>query len=380
MQQSIGRPEGTKIKFTERTQFARRGIRWLAKRGPEARLAARVTVAGLLAFAIGRALGLAQGYWAVFTAVIVMQASLGGSFIAALDYFMGTLAGAVYGVAVALILPLDKVYELGVALAVSLAPLAFLAAVRRNFRVAPITAVIVLIIPALQHTGILQSAVGRVIEIVIGSFVGIVVSRFVFPARAHTIVADTAADILRLSARLVALMFAGFGGKRDLGAIVRLQDGYRRLLIKLDGVVGEAARERANHLTSEPDAEPVLRTLRRLRFDFIIIGRASASVLPDSIRPDLLPPLQRVAEVLGGHLSETAQALAARRAAPRLDAVTEAFAAYAAAMSAVRRAGLTRDLSDQEAARIFTLGFALDQLRRNLGDMSSRVAEFARTQ
>jgi uncharacterized membrane protein YccC len=357
---------------------ARRAVRWLGNRRTEFRLAARVTVAALLAFAIGRALGLQQGYWAVFTAIIVMQASLSGSFVAALDYFAGTLAGAVFGTAVALIVPTGNVWMLGVALAVSVAPLAFLAAVRRNFRVAPITAVIILIIPALQHANAFDSAIGRVIEIAIGSGTGIVVSRLVFPARAHTMVADTAADILRLSARLVAQLFAGFGEKRDLSTIVKLQDGYRRLLIKLDGVVSDAARERANYLSSDPDAEPILRTLRRLRFDYAIVGRAATAPLQGATRAHLLPPLERVSAALRDHLGGAAQALNARRPLPSLDAVTESFAAYAAAMSALRRAGLTRDLSDQEAARIFTLGFALEQLRRNLGDLQSRVAELAR--
>ena len=47
-------------------------------------------------------------------------------------------------------------------------------------------------------------------------------------------------------------------------------------------------------------------------------------------------------------------------------------------MSTLRREGLTRDLSDEEVSRIFTLGFALEQLRRNLRDLHNRVAELAR--
>jgi uncharacterized membrane protein YccC len=341
-------------------------------------MAARATVAALLAFALGRALGLAQGYWAVFTAIIVMQTSLGGSFGAALDYFIGTLAGAVYGVAVALILPLGSLGMLGLALAVTVGPLALLAAIRRNFRVAPITGAILLLIPATQQTGVLGPAIGRVIEIAIGSGVGVLVARFVLPARAHNLVAETAADILRLSARLVAVLFAGFGDKRDLTATVRLQDGYRRLLVKLDSVVADAARERANHFSAEPDAEPLLRTLRRLRFDFVIIGRAAATALPPPIGARLLPALNRVSETVRSFLNELASGLAARRAPPIFDAASKAFADYAAAMAEARRAGLTRDLADAEVARIFTLGFALDELRRNLADMAERVAEFER--
>ncbi len=355
----------------------RRAARWIVKRANEWRTAARVTVAAMLAFAIGRILGLQQGYWAVFTAIVVMQASTSGSLLAALDYFVGTLAGAVYGTSVALILPTYNVWMLGVALAISVAPLAFLAALRRDFRVAPITAVIVLIIPSLQHVNAFDSALGRVIEIAIGSGTGIVVSRVVFPARTHTVVADTTADILRLSARLVAQLFAGFGEKRDLSAIVRLQDGYRRLVSKLDGVVSDASRERANHLSSEADAKPILQALRRLRSDYAVIGRAGAAPLQEAAGAHLLPALEQLSQSLRAHLGDMAQALNARREPPSLDAVTAAFAAYTAAMSGLRRAGLTRDLSDSEAARIFTLGFALDELRRNLGDLQSRVAELS---
>jgi uncharacterized membrane protein YccC len=340
-------------------------------------MAARVTVAAMSAFAIGRALGLQQGYWAVFTAIVVMQASTSGSLLAALDYFIGTLAGAVYGTAVALMVPTNNVWMLGLALAISVGPLAFLAAIRRDFRVAPITAVIILIIPSLQHVNAFDQALGRVIEIAIGSGTGIVVSRMVFPARTHAVVADTTADILRLSARLIAQLFAGFGEKRDLSTIIRLQESYRRLLSKLDGVVSDAARERANHLSNEADAKPVLHALRRLRSDYAVIGRAAAVPLEDAPRAHLLPALEQLSQSLRAHLGDMALALKARREPPNLATVTEAFAAYAAAMSGLRHAGLTRDLSDDEAARIFTLGFALDQLRRNLGELQNRVAELA---
>jgi len=349
--------------------------RWIAKHGNECRLAARVTVAAISAFAIGRALGLQQGYWAVFTAIVVMQASTGGSSLAALEYFIGTLAGAIYGTAVALIVPTRNVWMLGVALTLSVAPLAFIAALRRDFRVAPITAVIVLIIPSLQHVNAFDEALGRVIEIAIGSGTGIVVSHVVFPARTYAVVADTTADILHLSARLVAQLFAGFGEKRDLSAIVRLQDEYRRLLSRLESVVSDAARERANHLSSEADAGPILRSLRRLRFDYVVIGRAASVPFHEAAGARLLPALEQLSKSLRGHLGGMAQALNARRELPSLDPVTEAFAAYTAAMNGLRRAGLTPDLSDDEVARIFTLGFALDQIRLNLGDLQSRVAE-----
>ena len=45
----------------------------------ELKLALRVTIAGTLAYAVTKLLDLPQGYWAVITAVVVVQASVGGS-------------------------------------------------------------------------------------------------------------------------------------------------------------------------------------------------------------------------------------------------------------------------------------------------------------
>jgi len=60
----------------------------------ELRLSLRMTVAGVAAFALGQLLGLPQAYWAVLTAVIVMQANVGASFEASPAIFSETRSGA----------------------------------------------------------------------------------------------------------------------------------------------------------------------------------------------------------------------------------------------------------------------------------------------
>jgi uncharacterized membrane protein YccC len=56
-----------------------------------------MTVAGLLAYVLAEFFALPQGYWAVFSAIIVMQASVGGSIKATIDRVIGTIGGAVAG-------------------------------------------------------------------------------------------------------------------------------------------------------------------------------------------------------------------------------------------------------------------------------------------
>ena len=80
-------------------------LNWLTRYQLEARLTLRMSAAGLITFALAQLLDLARDYWAVLTAVIVMQASVGGSLKAMVDRFLGTIGGAAWGGAVASALP-----------------------------------------------------------------------------------------------------------------------------------------------------------------------------------------------------------------------------------------------------------------------------------
>ena len=104
-----------------------------------------MTVSAVAAFSLGQLLAVPlHGVWAVLTAVIVTQASVGGSIGASLEYVLGTLAGAVYASLLAVLIPHTTPVGTAAVLALSVAPLACAAALSKMFRVAPFTAVIVL--------------------------------------------------------------------------------------------------------------------------------------------------------------------------------------------------------------------------------------------
>ena len=115
-----------------------------------------MTIAGLLAYVLAELFVLPQGYWAVFSAIIVMQASVGGSIQATADRLIGTIGGALAGGAVAYLLPHANAFSLGVALVIALVPLTLVAALWPNYRIAPLTAVIVLLTPGAQQLGTLN--------------------------------------------------------------------------------------------------------------------------------------------------------------------------------------------------------------------------------
>ena len=146
--------------------------------------------------------------------------------------------------------------------------------------------------------------------------------------------------------------------------------------MQLNLVVTEAERERLVRLSPTPETGPLLRTLLRLRHDFVIIGRAAASPLPQALQARL-EPHSDVGTAIAEFLRASGAALLARRRPPGLDGVESALHSYAAAIDTVRQEGLTRCLPNDVTERFFALCFALEQLRHNLRDLQGCVAEWA---
>ena len=68
-------------------------------------LSIRVTIAAVVSLALSLMLQLRLPLWAVLTAVIVTQMSVGRSLKATFDYFLGTLGGAIYGGTIGVLIP-----------------------------------------------------------------------------------------------------------------------------------------------------------------------------------------------------------------------------------------------------------------------------------
>ena len=350
----------------------------IGARAAELKLALRVTIAGTLAFAVTRFFDLPQGYWAVITAVVVMQASVGGSLKAAVERFTGTLAGAVYGGAIAALLPHGSTLSLGITIVLAVFPLALLAAIKPAFRVAPITSLIMLLPPTGQAIGPLASVIDRVLEITLGNIVGVVVSLFVLPARAHTLMTEAAAKVVSLNADLVSVFIDELtDGPTSRGAMQKLHPQIRSALKKAEAAAEEAVRERRSHLTEAPDPEPLVRTLYRVRHDLVMIGRAASSPLPAPVLERLGPSLTALHQATRKLLLNLAEALRQRRKPPDPEVFREALDAFTSAAEALRAEALVRELPGKTFGQVFALGFAFEQFQKNLGDLLARTGELA---
>ena len=354
------------------------GLRALVRRRrAQLTLSIRVTIAALAALALAQLLQLPLPLWAVLTAVIVTQVSVGRSLKATFDYLVGTLGGAIYGGTIGVLVPHSSELALLAVLALAVAPLALIAAINPRFSVAPITAIIVLLIPTMTHASPLASAVDRLLEVALGGVTGLVVSFFLLPSNAHALVAAAAARTLERMAQALGELLAGLTPGLDVDALHRIQDGIGQALVQMNVVGAEAEHERSAGLAVGPDTGPLLRTQLRLRHDLVMIGRAATSPLPEAFRARLEAPLAHAGSAFADYLRASAAALQAGRGPPSLNAVESALDAYAAEVEALRREGLTRSLPGDAAERFFALGFALEQMHDNCKDLARCVAEWA---
>jgi uncharacterized membrane protein YccC len=322
----------------------------------ELRLVVRSTLAVVVSLAVSDALGLPQGYWAALSALIIVQVSLGGTIAAGLDRLAGTLAGAVAGALVTLAGQVWNLPQLLV-LAVAVAPLSLLAAIRPSFRVAPITAAIVLLATP-SNASPFVSAIHRVAEIAIGTIIGVIVSVCVFPLRARQIAMERCAETLKALGELLMLHLEP-PGTRDVPAIDRLNERVFQGFTKLATAAGEARREHAVRLIDEPVPERLVRTLRRLRSDVAFVGRATADAGADW--PALAQVLGELAASFRAAFDALAESTLSQAPPPDFAAPDEALAKLTAAI--------------RQEHGFAGLPFVIETLRRDLGDLGDALKQ-----
>jgi hypothetical protein len=355
--------------------------RQIGTQRPKLRYCLRMTVAGLVAFGIARLLNVPlHGLWVILTAIVVMQMSAGGSLRATVEYIIGTVGGAVYAAIIGILIPHAGAPALAAVLALTIAPLALAAAINPNFRVAPFSAVLVLLIAGQFGEGPIESAITRSGEVALGGIIAVAVSLLVFPERAYHMRLRAAVKLLRQLARDLPRLLTGFTHGLDTAENAHIQNEIGAAVAGFQQITIEAEHELIISFATQAHPAPLSRTMLRLRHDLVILGRAGAKPLPDALCKRLAAPLTRVGAAAREFLEQSAAMLDRRDAPPPLDAFETALTAYTDEVDAARRDGLTLALTSNEVEPLFALGFALEQLHRNFIDLRRCIQAYAQPQ
>ncbi len=344
----------------------------------------RVAVAGGLAYAIAEYFNLAEGFWAVVTAVIIMQQPrVGGTLKAGVDRFIGTFVGALFGFVVASITP-STTLGTGIGLIVSVGVLGMLASGRQSYRVAPLTAAIVLISPT-SHAVAWISALHRVIEILVGCVIAMVVSLVVAPTRSDTSMREESRHALSLLARLTSLALDKQEGTPTGDEIAKLNKEIDTSFREITTISKELHEEVVSHFSKSSLDPTCLRLgLIELRTAVTVLLNLAQKPWPASVRDAMVGPTRSVTEAICDYMLALGDRLTAEQAPPPKDDMNTAFVAFSSSAEAVVETWRTRSVTaapgkgskealadppalDQGApSYISNVYFALEQLRAAL--------------
>jgi hypothetical protein len=157
--------------------------------------------------------------------------------------------------------------------------------------------------------------------------------------------------------------------------VLRLHDRIRAAIERASTAADEAERERRVHASDAPDPVPLVRNLRRLSHDLVMIGRALHQELPGAVAARLAPPAAVCAAAVAQALDAIGSALADATPSLCLDEAKQGLGGFAAEIAALRRDGATRALPEEAVERVYGLAFAIDQLGQHLDELAVRVRE-----
>jgi hypothetical protein len=342
---------------------------WTMKTRTAAAQGLRVMIGCAVTYILFQLLGLKQGQWAIFTVLIVMQGSVGATAGAAVDRLVATVAGALLGGAVVLLIPHHPL-TIGVALVLAVGLTAFAAVRQPRLRGAGLTVAIVLLTRS-PDIPVGTFVFDRILEITLGGVIGVLASRLVLPAQSGNVMIER----FRAVMQVMADMLSEQADALETGAVVFSVDAsiaLRKSLVAAEALLVEARRERTMLLARHEVSEAIPRTLWRIRNGVVHIGRLLEVPLPEDLVALVGVPAAAMLRELGEGVQACIAALGTERGAAPGHACAEAFDA---AFAALEHSRAIKDIAFEDIGRLFGLAFALRKLRQDIDDLAERIAE-----
>ena len=308
--------------------------------------AARMALAAIGAFAICRAVGLHNGFFAILTALLMVRPS-GTSKSSLLDRLVGVGVGV--GVALGLHWLLHSRAPEIVQVALAMVPLCYLVARFRKYQIAPIIAIAVLS-AGMGMNSALHFLLARLLEIGIGFVVGVAVSLVVFRRSRDLRSRQHAADMLRgCGALVVGAASVGRSG-RDVGLRNRIRADLRLVTVTSPVLSGPGRKLRRAHIIA----------MNRLQLDLMFLAQALAD-LKLAWRARARATLDRLAHSFEMLCREAADAIVGSGPVPD-------FGSFDAAIRALNVLSASRSMPVGDEANE-ALPFLLRRLRADLHEV-----------
>ena len=331
----------------------------LADREP-LRLTIQTTLAVAAAYVLALVLRLPDPSWSVFSAIFVLQASVGGTISTAIDRVLGALIGMVVGLVCLATIGFGEWRTL-VSLAVSVGIMAMISGYRPRYSYGLVAVAMLVVAPDFE---MVEGALLRAAAIALGSVCGAVAGAVIMPVHAHQ------------RARYHLGLAVGYCGDLLNASMGRARSGEEADLVSIhESVAGELKKAQEmmdqSRKRAEANGRPtrnrrVHRELDRLWYTLALADRASSRPLEQDLMAHLDTASDEAMKTCCRYLHEFGRAYAENTDLPQAEGLNGPLTALLDAVRDLRsqRATLDRDLADVE--RLFTLSFAWEQVAENI--------------
>lgn len=334
------------------------------------RYGVRTGLAAALTIILASLLGLEQGYWASITVVIVMQSDIGSSLMAGWSRLLGTFAGAVMGACAAWFFGASPIGGTA-AVFLTLSVCAYLTILHPSFRLAGVTAAIVLgMHKADINPFVLASS--RFAEVSMGILVALGVS-FLWPSRATEVLRYGLSKGLKGKAALfMALVESRLTGTYQQQRIFYLKEQSLRLAQRNQQLLTAARREPGSGLDVE-----LLSSMSRLEvriFEHLMtMDHAIEKAPSEGFHLHLRDELEELAQSIEESLQRLAACVAGSSRAERPVRLDRALAATVDRLLALRRARAIAGYDLDEVMHFYSFYHAMKELAEDIRAMTLRL-------
>ncbi|WP_160936170.1 FUSC family protein [Teichococcus coralli] len=332
------------------------------------RFTLQTVAAVLVSYGLAKALGLPDASWAVFSALFVIQGSIGGTVTAAADRVLGACLGASLALACIFAIGLGE-WRTVASLVAGISVMGIVAGIWPRFSYGLVPVAILVLAPGIE---VVEDALLKVIAIALGSGAGALSSLLVLPQRAHLAaqrqLGHAVADCGALLSACMTKMLTR--DAPDLSAAhARISDALAQ--------AGKMARQSHPWLRrGSPPHRPaeILRQVERLWYTLAMVDRLSGQPLSERAGAFLAEPVHDAAREAECFLRETGKALARMQPPPSSEQFHACIHAITDAMDRLHaEGGLTRP----EAERTFGLSFAWEQVSHGVDELLALLPERA---
>lgn len=339
------------------------------------KLGIKTGLAGLITYAIYLGWNLPQGYWAVFTALVVAQVTQGASWKPALYRTIGSTAGALAAMLLMMIFGMGSI-RIGIVLFVLASLFGFLTVQHPSFSAAGFTAAIVITLGRIEgspiHTGWL-----RVLYTLLGSFVAFAVGALIWPVHARIGLRSKLANILQGSGALYgAIVAAALQGANNENEIRRLDHELHDLR---RGITQQMDEARSELTFARFNAAAFLAVIERsdlMRRRLTAMAEDCKLYVQAKVQPRFLPSLPALVESTTRAFKEISQAVRSPNATVRvLPELEHAVRELESDLARLREQHVTSPFTLDRMLPFWSFVFNLRELALDLQSLADRVRE-----